>query len=539
VQITWRDAIGYFLDKMFDGSWRSEQVWNGLAEGQNQLAQFSGRVLPQHAAIVNEMYARMISEGAHIFCAEKGVRNLTKSTGETLLEDGCMSDEQLLSMTYFIEGASAASPTTSKWGTNIVTDIPGEGVFDGTGGFKPPVEGAITCPEGMESYESGSSFRCRPLCDSGVFDRFGECVDDDGSNDSGGEGEDGETIVIDNTEDNTALIAGIGAAAGVLVCVGIAVMIYYKRRIDLAARFANAKLPENVQEVIEEIYETILDEDGGETAQYIPELAAVDPNQFGISLCDLEGNIYVVGDATTPFTIQSACKPILYMLAMQEHGTTSVKAKIGEEPSGQPFDALSIDDHNRAFNPYVNAGAICSASMIEGREPKERYAKFESVCRLMARDESRLVLDETVFKSEMDTNSNNSNIARELSHRQILMGDPIAALEAYTMACSMQTTAEDAAVMGATFANNGRNPLTNDEVLPADLVAQTVRILPRSARSAGAAVAWKRSVGRSALLGCATPAAMRFLRRQRRVHACTSAHQSSRMRTRVRVDTRR
>lgn len=158
-------------------------------------------------------------------------------------------------------------------------------------------------------------------------------------------------------EDLTPMIAGAGAGFVCLLCCAAGLMLYYKRRLDLAAKLANAKLPDNVQEVMEEIYSTVVDQDGGETAQYIPELATADPKRFGIVLCDLEGRMYEVGDTRDAFSIQSTCKPLLYCLAIQEQGLPAVEAKIGDEPSGQPFNALNIDPNNRAFNPCARVEA--------------------------------------------------------------------------------------------------------------------------------------------------------------------------------------
>eukprot|EP00928_Gymnodinium_smaydae_P020245 TRINITY_DN17825_c0_g4_i1.p1 TRINITY_DN17825_c0_g4~~TRINITY_DN17825_c0_g4_i1.p1 ORF type:complete len:678 (+),score=185.26 TRINITY_DN17825_c0_g4_i1:177-2210(+) len=246
--------------------------------------------------------------------------------------------------------------------------------------------------------------------------------------------------------------------------------------LQVAHKFATAKLPDNVQQVLEDVHKQVKPQDAGSLADYIPELTKANPEHFGIALCDTDGNMYTVGDVDIPFTIQSSCKPMLYILSMMEHGLAHVQTKIGEEPSGQPFDALSIDPTNRAFNPYVNAGAITSMSMFNG-SATERYAHYERFCKDMSANPEKLKLNEEVYKSEMATNTNNRGIAAELKKRDILTGDKDVALDAYTMACSMDTTAVEAAVMGACLANSGKNPLTKKEVLPADLVNQMVTVM--------------------------------------------------------------
>jgi len=174
-----------------------------------------------------------------------------------------------------------------------------------------------------------------------------------GSSGGGGGGGSSSSTVINlgRETDLTPIIAGVCAGVAFLICCGVAGMWYYKRRLDILSAFANAKLPDNVQQVLEETYTEIFELDSGEVAQYIPELRDADPEKFGIVLCDLEGTIYSVGDTEVPFSIQSACKPILYMLAMDAKGKAEVATKIGEEPSGLPFNAVNIDPHNRAFNP--------------------------------------------------------------------------------------------------------------------------------------------------------------------------------------------
>eukprot|EP00928_Gymnodinium_smaydae_P020244 TRINITY_DN17825_c0_g3_i2.p1 TRINITY_DN17825_c0_g3~~TRINITY_DN17825_c0_g3_i2.p1 ORF type:complete len:699 (+),score=160.59 TRINITY_DN17825_c0_g3_i2:314-2098(+) len=246
--------------------------------------------------------------------------------------------------------------------------------------------------------------------------------------------------------------------------------------LQVAHKFATAKLPDNVQQVLEDVHKKVKPQDFGQLADYIPELTKANPQHFGIALCDTDGNMYTVGDVDIPFTIQSSCKPMLYILAMMEHGLPHVQTKIGEEPSGQPFDALSIDPTNRAFNPYVNAGAITSMSMLSGNA-SERYLKYENYCRRMSCHPDRLNMNTSVYKSEMATNTNNRGITSELKKRDIVTGDADVALDAYTMACSLDTTACEAAVMGATLANAGKNPISKEEVLPGDLVNQMVTVM--------------------------------------------------------------
>ena len=218
--------------------------------------------------------------------------------------------------------------------------------------------------------------------------------------------------------------------------------------------------------------------DGGQTAQYIPQLANADPNQFAIALCDLEGNVYSVGDSDRGFSIQSACKPILYGLALKHHGADHVHSKVGNEPSGKPFDDLSIDQYGKAYNPMVNAGAIITASMLPGAIARDQYDVFEDTVRRMALKDSKQVrMDSSVYDSEMNTNARNSEITEDLVNRNLVVGDPIGSLAAYTMACSCSVNTLDAAVIAATLANRGTNPTTKEACMTEIIADQIVTVM--------------------------------------------------------------
>jgi glutaminase len=342
------------------------------------------------------------------------------------------------------------------------------------------------------------------------------------SSDTGGSdgSSSGTTIIsIGDELDLSVVIAPICTAFALFLCCGFTVIWYYKRKLDLAAAFKNARLPDNVLEVLEAIYTQVFDLDAGEVAQYIPELRNATPERFGIVLCDLEGSIYSVGDTEVPVTIQSVCKPILYTLALDAKSKAEVTSRIGEEPSGLPFDDVSIDSQNRAFNPcarlladrsargqraarraraavcltrpattrvllipracrYVNAGAIVSASMLDGMQTaEERFDFFAEQVKMMCADPSRCQLDEATYTSEMATNSNNRMITETLRAKGIIQRDADVALDAYTRACSLNVTAEDVAVMAATFANGGVNPVTERAVLSREVANHTVTVM--------------------------------------------------------------
>jgi urea transport system substrate-binding protein len=278
----------------------------------------------------------------------------------------------------------------------------------------------------------------------------------------------------------------IGVCCGVLglgLIIGCITVRYFQRKVALLEQFANMKLPENVQEVIEEIHRDIKPDGAGQICKYIPQLATLTPeqtNMFGIVICDLEGNIYKIGDADMPHTIQSTCKVLLFCCALMEKGKREVTKVIGTEPTGRPFDEPSINiEKKQVFNPYVNAGGITSAGLMSGTA-RERYQKFEDLARLMTAGASRgghkLRLNELCYTSEMATNTTNQATTRQLVAHGCVQDGGVA-LDAYTLACSLDITAEQSAIMAATFANKGVNPLTKQATMPEDINQDAVSIM--------------------------------------------------------------
>jgi len=189
--------------------------------------------------------------------------------------------------------------------------------------------------------------------------------------------------------------------------------------------------------------------------------------------------VYAVGDSDRAFSIQSACKPILYGLALRNHGEDYVHTKVGNEPSGKPFDELSFDDSGRAYNPMVNAGAIITANMLLGANARDQYKAFEDAVKGMVLKESKdhVGIDWGVYDSEMQTNSHNQKITAALSERDLVLGNSSESLAAYTMACSCSIDTVDAAVIAATLANRGINPATKETAMSEEIADQIVNVM--------------------------------------------------------------
>ncbi|MFG1329687.1 glutaminase A [Xanthobacter autotrophicus] len=228
--------------------------------------------------------------------------------------------------------------------------------------------------------------------------------------------------------------------------------------------------------VLEHSFERTRHDASGVLADYIPELAKADPERFGIAVASVSGEVVGVGDVDLPFTIQSISKALAYCLALEALGRDKVLAHVGVEPSGDAFNAIVFDAlSNRPFNPMVNAGAITVSGLLAEAFGAEA---FEVVLdRFSAAAGRRLTMDETVFRSEAQTGHRNRGIAHLLKCAGALGADVDDAVELYFRQCSILVTATDLAVMGATLANIGENPLTGSAVFAVEAVRNTLSVM--------------------------------------------------------------
>lgn len=214
----------------------------------------------------------------------------------------------------------------------------------------------------------------------------------------------------------------------------------------------------------------------GKPADYIPELAKADPRDFGIVLATVDGAVYAVGDADKAFTIQSISKAFVYGYALAEYGREYALTKVGVEPSGDAFNAIVFDEAaNRPFNPMVNAGAIATAALVKGDGVP---ARTDAVRTLSGRFAGRsLTINEAVFHSEKATGHRNRAIAWMMLNTGMIDGDPEEVLDVYFSQCSVEVTCRDLALMAATLAGGGLQPLTGERVLPPSAVRDVVSVM--------------------------------------------------------------
>jgi glutaminase len=231
-----------------------------------------------------------------------------------------------------------------------------------------------------------------------------------------------------------------------------------------------------IREQLEELHREFLPITDGEVATYIPELAKADPNWFGICIVTTNGGIYEVGDSRQTFTIQSISKPFVYGLALEDHGRAEVMKKVGVEPTGDAFNSISLDPATGCpRNPMINAGAITSTGLVEGRTSEVRLRRImEMFGRYAGRD---LAIDEQVYASESTTGHRNRAIGHMLRNFDVLNGDPMPIVETYFQQCSILGHCRDLAIMAATLANRGVNPFTGEQAIRGEYVESVLGVM--------------------------------------------------------------
>ena len=229
---------------------------------------------------------------------------------------------------------------------------------------------------------------------------------------------------------------------------------------------------------VQEAYDKFKDVKDGATADYIPELAKVPSELFGVVIVTARGDVYTAGDVDYAFTIQSVSKPFTAALVMQQEGSAQVIAdKIGVEPTGLPFNSIMATQLYKpvSVNPLVNSGAIASVSLVKAKNSEERFNKIMDFFQQLAGD--KLIVIEDVYKSEAATNQRNRAHAYILFVNDRIYSDAMEAVDVYTRQCSIGVTAKQLAVMGATLANSGVNPVTHQRVFEARYVPKVLAIM--------------------------------------------------------------
>lgn len=225
-----------------------------------------------------------------------------------------------------------------------------------------------------------------------------------------------------------------------------------------------------VEAVVREAYDKFKNDTGGKNADYIPYLAKVDSKLFGIAIVTTDNQAATLGDINYSFSIQSISKVFSQALAMEELGPDKVFEKVGSEPTGRAFNSVFAvaDMPTHTGNPYVNAGAISTVSLISGKTADEKWNKILNFYSRVAGEKLQLI--DEVYKSEAATNTGNKALSMLLAKYDRIYADPFESVDVYTKQCSVGVNVTQLARMGATLANNGRNPATGEQVIKAENV---------------------------------------------------------------------
>jgi len=251
---------------------------------------------------------------------------------------------------------------------------------------------------------------------------------------------------------------------------------------------------QQLRTAVDEAYAKFKGDTKGKNADYIPYLAQVNPNLFGISVVTTDGQVYSVGDLNYSFSIQSISKVYSLALAMNELGAATVFQRIGSEPTGRPFNSPSavVDMPTHTGNPLVNAGAIATVSLIPAKTAAEKWTKILDFYSDAAGE--KLTLLDEVYKSEAATNQGNRALAALLLKYERIYADGLESVDVYTKQCSVGVNTKQLGMMAATLANNGKNPLTGKQVIKPENIPHILATMTTAGLYDGSG-GWAWSVG--------------------------------------------
>jgi glutaminase len=238
--------------------------------------------------------------------------------------------------------------------------------------------------------------------------------------------------------------------------------------------------PQSIQAALDAAYQRYRGLQEGKNADYIPALAQVDPNLFGIALVTPDGRVYTAGDARTEVSIQSISKVFTMAAVMREQGADVIEETIGVDATGMRFNSIvSVEFAQKTggaeMNPLVNPGAITATSMVRGANADEVWAKIIGIHNEFAGRQLNVLQD--VYRSESASNQRNQAIGALMLAYGYIKANPQQAVDLYTRACSIGVNVRDLATMAATLAFSGRNPVSSRQVLDAGLVPEVLAVM--------------------------------------------------------------
>jgi glutaminase len=245
----------------------------------------------------------------------------------------------------------------------------------------------------------------------------------------------------------------------------------------LAAKAAPIVDPKAAQAAVDAAYAKYRGLQEGANADYIPALAKVDSNVYGIALVTVDGRVYTAGDLDTQVSIQSISKVFTMAKVVEEQGTDAIRNNMGVDATGQVFNSIvAVEQYKGAeMNAMVNPGAITATSMVSGGSYDEIWGKISTYYSDFAG--RNLTVLEDVYRSEAETNQRNQAIGRLMYAYGRIKNDPDRATDIYTRQCSVGVNAKDLATMAATLANAGLNPVTGKQVMSSDNVPEVLAVM--------------------------------------------------------------
>ena len=235
--------------------------------------------------------------------------------------------------------------------------------------------------------------------------------------------------------------------------------------------------PEMVKALVAEAHALFKSNTEGENSQVYPALARAASDLFGVCVAGTSGKVYAAGEADHEFSIMSVSKPFVFALVCQEIGPDQAREKLGANATGMPFNSLAAVEYSSdgRTNPMVNAGAIAATSLVPGADANAKWRFiYDGLSRFAGR---KLALNDEVYASASETNYRNQGIARLLQSFGKIYFDPAQATDLYTKQCSLNVSARDLAVMGATLADGGVNPLTKERIVDASVCHYALAVM--------------------------------------------------------------
>ena len=232
-----------------------------------------------------------------------------------------------------------------------------------------------------------------------------------------------------------------------------------------------------VRDLVEAAWTTFAPVAEGEVSTVYPALERVAPDLFGLCLAGVTGATFAAGDAEVLFAIMSVSKPFVLALVCEAIGPDAVRAKVGVNATGLPFNSVAAVERSPdgRTNPMVNAGAIATTSLVPGESSEARWmAIHDGLCRFAGRE---LAVNAEIYASASETNFRNRSLAALLRSRDAIFCDPAEALDLYTRQCSLDVSARDLAVMGATLAGGGVNPVTKERVIAPEVCHYVLAVM--------------------------------------------------------------